>query len=219
MKPSKFVVALGVVGLAGAGLSGAACWRLIGAGSFDQHPLCEGPHFSLTHALLPTFEYAELRDTSGEERVLESAGAKCASAKDVAACNEKLTDAKSTEGWNNGSHGRMPGHHYIVATRGDEVMVVTQNNLAELLKPVDTATKAALIAAIQRGIFPSCEKSVRQKDGKYELHLVSTSCFGPTDEVVSVDSAGTLNVLESSSGPATCVGSRPIIRNEIASRE
>jgi hypothetical protein len=208
MKPSRFVVALGVVLLGGAALSGAACWRLMGAGSFDQHPMCEGPHFSLVHAMLPTFEYAELRDTTGEERTIASAGAKCSSAKDVGACTQKLADATSTEGWNNGSNGRMPGHHYIVATRGDEVVVVTDKNLVDVLKPIDTATKAALVAAVQRNIFPDCQKSIRQREGKFELHLVSTSCFGPS---------GALNVIESTQGPATCVGGWPTMQPGFAS--
>lgn len=212
----RFVLAVGVVGLAGAALSGAACWRVMGSGSFDQRA-CSGAHFSLVQAMLPNFDYVELRDTTGEggeARVLERAGAKCSGATDPEACAKTIEEATSTGGWNNGSNGRMPGHHYIVASKGDVVTVVTDKNLVEVLAPIDTPVKAALVSAIQRNIFPSCERSVRQRDGKYEIHLVSTSCFGPVDEVVSVDPAGQLNVIESHREPGTCVGSRgPVPQN------
>ncbi|MBL8909392.1 MAG: hypothetical protein JNM17_01695 [Archangium sp.] len=202
----RFIVAVGVVGLAGAAISGAACWRLMGAGTFDLRA-CAGPNFSITSAMLSRFDYAELRDTSGQEaRVLESAGTKCQGAANLEACTKAVEDAKSDTGWNNGSHGRMPGHHYIVATKGDEVTVVTQVNLADVLKPIDSPIKAAVISGVQRNIFPSCEGSVRLKGSVYEVHLVSTSCFGPVDEVVSIDATGMLSVVQSEQGPATCVG-------------
>lgn len=215
MKPSSsagaaglkpFVVAVGVVGLAGAALSGAACWRMMGSASFDQRA-CSGAHFSLVEAMLPSFDYVELRDTTGENaRVLESAGNKCSGATDPDACAKAIEAATSTTGWSNGSNGRMPGHHYVVASKGDQVTVVTQQNLVEVLKPIDTPVKAALVSAIQRNIFPACERSVRLKEGKYEVHLVSTSCFGPVDEIVSIDSNGRLDIVESHQEPATCVG-------------
>ena len=56
----RFIVAVGVVGLAGAALSGAACWRLLGGASFDLRA-CSGPHFSLTEA-----EEAELLEAMAE---------------------------------------------------------------------------------------------------------------------------------------------------------
>lgn len=205
----RFIVAVGVVGLAGAALSGAACWRLLGGASFDLRA-CSGPHFSLTEAMLSNFDYAELRDTSGQEaRVVQASGTKCSGARDLEACAKAVDAATSDTGWNNGSHGRMPGHHYIVATKGDDVVVITQQNLVDVLKPIDTPVKAATVSAVQRNIFPACERSVRQKPGVYEVHLVSTSCFGPVDEIVSITPDGVLDVVQSEQGPATCVGALP----------
>lgn len=169
-------------------------------------PACEGG-FSLTKAMLPGFDYAELRDTSQPGQVLDATGEKCSRAADKGACEQKLAAASSTKGWSNGSNGRMPGHHYVVATRDDEVVVIDGSaKLGAVLAPIDTPARAAAVAAIERGISPACKGSVRKVTDGFEVHLESDSCFGPADEVIRVSTDGRTTVISADHKPATCVG-------------
>lgn len=168
---------------------------------------CQGA-FSLPRALVPAFDYAELRDTEAPGKVLEAAGEKCARASDRQACEERLAAKTSKAGWSNGSNGRRPGHHYLVATRGNDVFLIDGEmiKLEVALAPVDSPVKAAAIAATQRSITPACEGSVRQVEGGFEVHLTTDSCFGPADEVIKVSTDGSTTVISSDHKPPTCVG-------------
>ncbi len=168
--------------------------------------LCEDAYLSIAKGLAKSFDYAELRNTSqpGER---ETAGEKCKTAKKREACLQAVEKANSATGWNNGSHGRRPGHVYAVATRGDDVVVITQDNIASALGTIDTPVKAALVAGIKQGLMPKCDGAVREVKGGFEVHLESDSCFGSVDDVVLVDSKGELEVVSSKHGIARCVGS------------
>jgi hypothetical protein len=205
----KVLMAIGVLLSAGVTLSGAACWRTLRSGSFPERA-CEGERFSLTAAFVPGFDYAELRDTSSGTRALAASGTQCGRAKDREACEAALAAATSKEGWTNGSNGRMPGRHYVVATRGDEVLVVNGAalGLAAALAPIDSPVKAAAVASTARGIGVSCERSVRKAGAGFEVHLVTDSCFGPADEVIAVAPDGKLTVISEEHGPQTCMGQR-----------
>lgn len=197
---------IGAVLVAGVVVSGATCWRM--TRGFDLNP-CDGQErLTLVQAMLTNFDYAEIRSTQGSTP-LDAAGKKCATASNVAACEQAVADATSTTGWSNGSHGRMPGFVYLVVTRGDEVKVVNNDPLTvqQVLAPIDTAMKAAVVASVARGLSPSCDRSVRKTETSFEVHLETESCFGPRDEVIAVDAAGATTVLSESHGPATCVGS------------
>lgn len=167
--------------------------------------ICDEAYLSIVKGLAKSFDYAEVRNTSSAREV-ESAGEKCKTAKQRDACLKAIESATATTGWNNGSHGRLPGYNYAVVTRGDEVIALTPDNLAAALAPIDTPVKAALIATAQRGVGAKCEGAVRAVKGRYEVHLVSDSCFGSVDDVVLIDAKGALEVVSSSHGPARCVG-------------
>ena len=203
----KVLVAVGLLLVGGVTLSGAACWRALRAGSFPERA-CAGERFSLTGAFVPGFDYAELRDTRSGPRALESSGTKCGQAKDREGCEAALAAASSKEGWSNGTNGRMPSRHYVVAVRGDEVVVVNaaDEGLGAALAPIDSPVKAAAIASIARGIGVSCERSVRTTGAGFEVHLVTDSCFGPADEVIGVARDGQLTVISQEHGPRTCMG-------------
>jgi len=193
----SLVVALGVVGCR-SGFSESAC---------------TGEELSLPEAMLGAYDYAELRETSGhgqdaKTRVLTSAGAPCKTARDTAACSASLGRAAASSGFSNGSDGRMPGFHYLVVTRGDEVRVVNGRELTvgAALVPIDSPSKAAAAAAVDRGMPPQCHGSVRRANGAFEVHLTRSSCRGPRDEVVRVTPDGRVEVVSSASKPATCVG-------------
>ncbi len=193
------VAALAVVGIVVLRKSGS---------SFDQRA-CTGTTFTLTGALLPTFDYAELRETDNE-KPLEMSGERCRGAKDKGDCERKVASRSSKEGWRNGSDGRRPGHHYLVATRGDDVFLI-DNVMIKLplaLAPIDSPAKAAAIAFVERGIAPSCEGSVRAVEQGFEVHLKTDSCRGPTDEILRVSTEGALEVVKSDVKPPTCVGAR-----------
>lgn len=167
--------------------------------------VCEGARLSAVTALAASFDSVELRYSDGP-RGDERAGEPCKTAKDKAACVAAVEKATASSGWNNGSHGRSPGYRYAVVTRGDEVLVITPDTLLGALGAIDTPVKAGLIAGLQRGVFPRCEGSVRTVNGRYEVHLVSDSCFGSVDDVVLIDAKGALEVVSSSRGSARCVG-------------
>jgi hypothetical protein len=203
----KVLVAIGLVLFAAVTVSGAACWRALRTGSFSERA-CPGDSFSLAAAFLPGFDYAELRDSSSGNKALEVSGTKCGGAKNREGCEAALAAATSTKGWSNGSHGRRPGRLYVVATRGDEVLVVDGAALgvATALAPIDSAVKAAALASTERGIAVSCERSVRKAGAGFEVHLVTDSCFGPADEVIGVAPDGKLTVISEEHGPRTCMG-------------
>lgn len=202
----KLIVVVGLVLMTGVG---AACWRTLRNGVFTERA-CAGPSFSITGAFVPTYDYAELRDTSGDStsRVLESSGTRCGKATVPEACESAVAAATAKTGWSNGSHGRMPGHNYLVVTRGDEVLVIDESTrkVGRALAPIDSPVKAAVVAFIERGIGVSCERSVRTVEGGFEVHLVTESCLGPADEVIGVAVDGNTTVLSSEHGQSTCVG-------------
>jgi hypothetical protein len=210
----KLIVAVGFTLSAGVAISGVACWQTLRNGRFTDSP-CQGGGFSATVAFLPQYDSVELRETSGDQsfRVLQAAGTACARASDKPGCEAKVAAASSQRGWSNGSHGRMPGHTYFVATKGDEVVVIDGDKLAlgTALAPIDSVAKAALLASMERNIGVSCEPSVRAAGGGYEVHLVSDSCFGPADEVIHVNADGSLDVISAERGKQTCVGSRSLL--------
>ena len=174
------------------------------AASYDLK-ICDDAYLSIVKGLAKSFDYAEVRNTSSAREV-ESAGEKCKTATQRDVCLKAVESTTSSTGWNNGSHGRLPGYKYAVVTRGDEVIAVTPDNLATVLAPIETLGKAALIATGLRGVGAKCEGAVRAVKGRYEVHLVSASCFGSVDDVVLIDAKGALEVVSSSHGPARCVG-------------
>lgn len=197
MKPVALIMPLS------AALLASSCTRA-NAASYDLK-ICDDAYLSIVKGLARSFDYAEVRDTAAAREV-ESAGEKCKTAKQRDACLKAVESTTATTGWNNGSHGRRPGANYAVVTRGDEVLVLTPDNIAAALAPIDTPVKAALIATVQRGVGAKCEGAVRSVKGRYEVHLVSDSCFGTVDDVVLIDAKGALEVVSSSHGPARCVG-------------
>ena len=206
----KMVVAIGLALSAGVALSGAACWQAVRNARFTESPCVDGK-FSITQAFLPQYDFVELRETNGEAAfsVLQSAGTVCSKATDKAACEAKVAAATAKRGWSNGSHGRMPGFEYFVATKGDEVLVIDGDTLelGKALAPIDSVAKAAGLVSMERDVGVSCEPSVRMAPGGgFEVHLVSTSCFGPSDEVLHVEPDGTSTVVSSERGKQTCVG-------------
>ncbi len=195
--------------------SSASCRTFAGWGSFNE-AACPGEQFSLTDAFLGSFDYAELRqaEQSGQFRVMAKSGEPCKNAKNKPACEAQLAEAKAADGWSNGSHGRMSGFMYLVATKDDQVTVVDQHatTSGQALSPIDTPAKAAAVAAVTYGITPDCKNSVRRVGSAYEVHLKSDSCFGPSEEIVRVFAAGNMELVKEEHGSASCVGameSRP----------
>lgn len=196
----------GAVALAAACKKAPLTW-----GTFSENA-CAGAAFSLAEAFTSGFDYAEVRRTEGTQPeakyvVEASAGEKCKGAKSHDACVASVAEAASSEGFSNGSHGRMPGHRYVVATRGDEVVIVTSPASAgKALAPIDAPAKAAAVVAIATTTSPTCKASVRRAGGGYEVYVKSTSCFGPHEVLMRVESDGSSRVLRQEAKPATCVG-------------
>lgn len=206
---NKLVAAVGVVLVAVVTLTGATCVKRMRLG-YDLGA-CNGPAFSYVEAMVPTWEYAELRDTSGQTEVLGQAGTRCATASDKAKCEQLVADARTEHGFSNGSHGRRAGHRYVVATRGDTVAIVDGRALGfgEALRPIDSPVKAAAVVAAASNLTPDCQRSVRKTEAGFEVHVATDSCFGPRDEVYLVTPDGRLETLEAWHGERTCVGALP----------
>ena len=102
----------------------------------------------------------------------------------------------------------MPGHRYIVASRGDDVFLVDQSSktVGQALAPIDSPAKAALVASIATGIAASCKSSVRRAGGAHEVYLKTDSCFGPVQELVRVEPDGKTRSLKRVTKPSSCVG-------------
>jgi hypothetical protein len=199
----RLVFAAGVV-LVTVALAGPKVKFGLKAGQFDA-AACTG-RFRLVDTLLPSFDSAELR-VVGETLVLESAGQPCARAKSREACLARVASATSTRGWAVGSNGRRETLRYLVATRGDDVVVMdAASQVTTALGSIDSAQKAAAVAYLARGYVPACESSVRAVTGGYEVHLTSASCRGPADLVVRVSSSGEVTVVAEQYGRPTCVG-------------
>lgn len=198
----KFLGAIGVVLLAGVVVSGASCWRSL---RFTESA-CNGGAFSLTGTFLPAYDFAELRQTDWESKitVLQSSGT-C-----QGSCKTALDAATSSQGWSNGSNGRMPGHHYIVAMKGDKAFIIDNSALTigAALAPIDSPAKAAAVASISRNLGFDCQRAARKVEGGYEVHVSTDSCFGPRDEVIKVAVNGETEVISADSSPGTCVGQR-----------
>ncbi|MFO0598122.1 MAG: hypothetical protein U0228_22660 [Myxococcaceae bacterium] len=205
MKTPKLLAPVAVVLVAAVAVSGATCWRMA-AGSFDL-AACDGEYFTTAEALVPPFDYVEIRDTTRGEPATTK-GEKCAAASDKTKCAAAIDAATSTEGWSNGSNGRMPGYTYAVLNRGDEVIVVDQRTrtMASVLTPIDSPRKAALVASLTRNLNPSCKKSVRAATGGWEVHLATDSCFGPREETVLVRTTGEVEIVSEWHGEQTCIG-------------
>ena len=218
MRMRKLVIGI-VSGLFSSGLvaSSEGCKRFSSSGSFPEK-VCKGPAFSLSEAVVPRLDYAELRESSGfaktdekdAPQVLQRAGEPCKTARDKASCAARLASAHATRGFSNQTSGRLPGFRYLVVTRGDEVTVVSgAQELAAVLGTVDDPYQAAAVASLQSGLVPSCEGSVRVEGGSFVVHLATDSCFGPVDEVLRVDHDGRVTVVSNETKPATCVGFAP----------
>ncbi|NOU32615.1 MAG: hypothetical protein HOO96_32325 [Polyangiaceae bacterium] len=195
--------------------SNASCRTFAGWGSFNE-AACPGENFSLTDAFIGTFDYAELREghQDGKFKVVIKSGELCKGAKNKQTCEAQVAEAKATQGWSNGSGGRMEGFMYLVATKDDGVTVVDQRSTTtgQALSPIDTPAKAAAVASVTYGIAPDCKNSVRKVGSAYEVHLKSESCFGPREEIVRVFTAGNMELVKEERGSASCVGaleSRP----------
>ena len=201
----KILGAVGVVLLAGVVVSGASCWRTMRNASFTESACTAEGKFSLTGTFLPTYDFAELRQTGWEPKVqvLQASG-KCADE----SCEAALKAASSNEGWSNGSNGRMPGHNYIVAMKGDKAFIVdgTSLTIGAALAPSDSPAKAAAVASIDRSLGFDCQKAAKKVEGGYEVHVSTDRCFGPRDEVIKVTAEGRTEVISSDSSPGTCVG-------------
>jgi hypothetical protein len=203
----KVLGAVGVLLLAGVVASGASCWKTVRNANFTESACTDGK-FSLTSTFVPAYDFAELRQTGGQPtfRVLQSSGT-CAGE----SCEAALKAATSSEGWSNGSNGRLPGHNYIVAMKGDKAFIVDGSSLTmgAALAPIDSPAKAAAVASIERNLGFDCEKAARKVEGGYEVHVSTDSCFGPRDEVIKVTTDGRTEVIRSDSSPGTCVGAAP----------
>ncbi len=208
MRPSLFVT-LGIGVLISGAVATASWFRHSG---FDLPACNERGELSLVDAHVPRWDYASLRSTE-EEAPLSEAGTKCASAKEPEGCALAVKNAKpERSGFPNGSGGRRPGRHFFVLTRGDDVLVIDdEQKIPAALGPIDTPSKAALVAIWQNNTpIDRCEQSVRRSPKGFEVHLSTDSCFGPRDSIVEVDAEGHTTTKAQSSGRQTCVGAAPV---------
>lgn len=200
MKPAT----KGLAALAVAGLSlSAVMWRYLSA---PPQPVCRGEAFSLTDALIPTFDFVELRERGDEVTVLERAGLRCGAARDRSRCEAAFNALAEPEGWHvYRDHRNL--RRFLVATRGDEVLAITneQTSLRRALAPIDSPAKAAAMVAVSQGLGIDCESVSRGGDGWDVHHEADNGCSGASDVMLHVSLDGAITVISSKLRPATCM--------------
>ncbi|NBD12077.1 MULTISPECIES: ferritin-like domain-containing protein [Corallococcus] len=150
-----------------------------------------------------------------------SVGQPCATASDVPACEQALTDARSTEGFH-GACIQVCSDYFLATTRGDEVKTWSSlKALQQLLGAVDTAQDAALLT-FAAGYQLSCdtlEKGAVRRNDDGSFNVVGTKGFACgegtnlTQYVVKVSANGEVHEVEKhvlEKGSSNCaVGRRP----------
>jgi hypothetical protein len=199
-----------------------------GTGGFDVD-VCDGAAYHpLEDLSVPTrpsgsaVAYFELRNTwpsvaSDDYTIIAQAGTRCAGAADVPACESAVAAVKST-GWPM-SMSEGPLSQYVVATAGDEVIVLsTLEQLKAFLLPIDTAKDAALLLTAGGRYHVRCgAPQARRTTTGWELAVESGHTCGPDAKreahVVAVGSDGAEQVLKTTllekGDPNCAIGRRP----------
>lgn len=140
-------------------------------------------------------DYFEIRRTlsfhsQGQGLPWFLSGKACATAKDVPACEAKVKGAASQEGFFVSCH---PSEcvHFVVATRGDEVIVAkTAAEVKALLGPIDSPSEAWLIALTHDYYVYGCDapaKTKQEPGGSFLLEAGRTLSTCPiTSELVRI---------------------------------
>lgn len=198
----------------------------VNTSQFDA-PACDGSALAV-RGLMPQspVDYTELRSIfmpgmqGSTESLVSSAGTKCGTASNAAACDAALTALKASSGFNQGCT-QVCTASYLATTAGDTVSsLITLDALKAFLGTIDTPQEAVLLGYAS-GFAISCgdkqRGAVRKTDKGFEI--IGTTGFAcgagtfVTQHVVTVNADGSL--LETGSsvievGQNNCaVGRRP----------
>ena len=178
------------------------------ASSYDS-PVCVGSYTLSVEGLQPNrpVDYLEFRSiptlSGGTTAVLSSTGAKCSTAPNKPMCDGKLCRGDADD-WLLSAVRRCVSGGGIIATRGQELIVVdSKAALDSFLAPYDTAQEA-LFAALSSGRYISCtDKSrgaVKQNGDGYDVVTYSGTGCGSSDPVkqylLHVDSTGKVSEVD-----------------------
>jgi hypothetical protein len=178
--------------------------------------VCNGNTYALVsglHLLNPVHYLA--RDYSGDP--IEETGTACEAARDHEDCERALaalrTEASAT------STAATYGKYYYVFTRGSDVdLLVSEQEVLQLLGPIDTVNEAAVILSLKYGVRQGCDEISAVEDGYLTgpeyLHRQLTPATVGTCELIGyfavhVGYDGTTTELQSMVGLGTCPGRRP----------
>jgi hypothetical protein len=183
-----------------------------------------GPDYLSGLRLTEPADYLELHTIASAEQpsggVVQTFGTKCAAAQDKDACSTAIAAATSTTGFFLGQCVQICQEHFLVVNRGNSVSVVAaEQEVLDLLAPIDAPADAVLIAALARHTITCGDadtSGVHKAAGGYEvLSQRYTSSCNPlevTQYVLKVSPDGDIVTAESaivSSEAGVCIGRRP----------
>ncbi len=179
---------------------------------------------ALLRAVTPSsaVDSLELR-SARDQHVIARTGTPCATAKDAAKCKSAYDTTKSDAGWSvtlSCVSACSVDSQYVLATRGDSVIVITdRNELARFLASIETPADAALLARVDGR--RDCPYFRRAGDAFELLYFEGGGCQNRTRTLVRIDATGVSSVVGSSvieKGNGECPVARcpPAIRREIA---
>jgi len=144
-----------------------------------------------------------------------SAGTRCATATNAAACEAAIASARSRAGLFPGCGGCEPTSSYLVHSKGDTVgITATKAELKTLLGPIDSAAKAWILARTSGFNIECSAPWVRPESGSYVIKstvMISDCPMQYADVLLRVDADGSITEIERVVQPHTgaCAGRRP----------
>jgi hypothetical protein len=179
--------------------------------------VCNGNNYALVSGLhLPKPVHYLARDYSGDP--VEEAGTACEAAHDPADCASALaalrTDARANAAAD--THSR----YYYVYTRGSEVdFLVSEQEVLQLLVPIDTVNEAAVVLSLKYGVPGHCGEIRAVDDGyltgpNYRLRQLTPATTGNCETIaafaVHVAFDGTTSERRQAIVTGVCPGRRPL---------
>lgn len=178
--------------------------------------LCNGSTYALVSGLhLPNPVHYLARDYSGGP--VEEAGTACEAAQNPEDCTGALAAIRTEASANEAAATHL--RYYYVYTRGSEVdSLVSEQEVLELLGPIDTVNEAAVVLSLKYRVPGNCDEISAVADGyltgpKYWLRQLTPATTGSCEMIgyfaVHVAFDGTTSERQHEIATGVCPGRRP----------
>lgn len=179
--------------------------------------VCNVNTYALVSGLhLPKPVHYLAHDYSGDP--IEEAGTACEAAHDAKACESALAAIRTEASAS--STAATHRRYYYVYTRGSEVdSLVSEQEVLELLGPIDSVNEAAVVLSLKYGVPRDCDAISAVDDGyltgpQYVLRQLTPATLGSCEQIgyfaVHVAYDGTTTELKRGFATGVCPGRRPV---------